>query len=113
MFVQTVQFDWVRTQKNGGPKAAVFRRKRRRSLAEQPQHALVGLRCERQRGGRQLLASLQREQVGAFLVGVGEGEGGGTALQRVDRRLGEVLADLHGRQTGAQRLGLRLQRGER
>src|SRR5665647_1599599 len=113
MFVQTVQFDWVRTQKNSGPKAAVFRRKYRRSLAEQPQHVLVGLRSERQRGGRQLLAGLQRKQVGAFLVGVGEREGGRTGLQRIDRRLGEFLADLHGRQTGAQRLRLRLQRGER
>src|SRR5664280_1358536 len=113
MFVQTVQFDWVRTQKNGGPKAAVFRRKRRRSLAEQPQHVLVGLRSERQRGGRQLLAGLQREQVGTFLVRVGQGEGGRTALQRIDRRLGEILADLHGRQAGAECLRLRLQRGER
>src|SRR5450759_3478774 len=113
MFVQTVQFDWVRTQKNGGPEAAVFRRKRRRSLAEQPQHVLVGLRSERQRGGRQLLAGLQREQVGAFLVGVGEREGGRTALQRIDHRLGKVLTGLHHRQTGAQRLRLRLQRGER
>src|SRR5664280_2723683 len=98
MFVKTVQFDWVRTQKNGGPEAAVFRRKRRQSLAEQPQHVLVGLRSERQRGGRQLLAGLQRKQVGVFLVGVGEREGGGTALQRADHCLGEVLADLHGRQ---------------
>src|SRR5664279_789614 len=101
MFVQTVQFDWVRTQKNGGQKAAVFRRKRRRSLAEQPQHVLVGLRSERQRGGRQLLAGLQRKQVGAFLVGVGEREVVRAGLQRVDRRLGEVLADLHDRQARA------------
>src|ERR1019366_8157992 len=88
--------------KKGGPEAAVFRRKCRGSLAEQPQHVLVGLRSERQRGGRQLLAGLQCKQVGTFLVRVGKGEGGSTRLQRVDCRLGEVLADLHGRQTGAQ-----------
>ena len=43
-------------------------------LPEQPQHVLVGLRGQRQRGGRQLLAGLQGEQVGALLVAVGERE---------------------------------------
>ena len=83
------------------------------NLLEQAEHALAGLRGERQRGGRELLAGLQREQVGAFLVGIGEGEAVGAGLQRVDHRLGEVLADLHRRQVGAERLGLATQRGQR
>ena len=37
-------------------------------LLEQPQHVLVGLRGERQRRGRELLAGLQGEQVGALFV---------------------------------------------
>ena len=96
-------------KKNGGPKAAVSVRRVARRLLEQAEHVLVGLRGERQGGGRQLLAGLQGEQVGAFLVGVGERQVVGAGLQRVDRRLGEVLADLHGRQARAERLGLRAQ----
>jgi hypothetical protein len=37
-------------------------------LAEQAQHSLVRLRCQRQRGGGELLAGLQSQHVGAFLV---------------------------------------------
>src|SRR5690606_30437543 len=96
---------------NGGPKAAVSFRVWPGS-AEQAQHVLVGLRSKRQSGGRKLLAGLQGQQVRAFLVRVGEGEGVGAGLQRVDRRLGEVLADLHGGQAGAEGLRLRTQRGE-
>src|SRR5205814_3677203 len=80
---------------------------------EKAEHSLAGLRGERQGGGGQLLPGLQSEQVGAFLVRVGEGEGVSTGLQRVDRRLGEVLADLHGRQVRTERLRLRTQRGQR
>src|SRR4029079_7974414 len=82
-------------------------------LLEQAEHGLAGLRGKLQGGGGQLLAGLQREQVGAFLVRVGEGEGVGAALQRVHHGLGEVLADLHGRQLRTERLGLRTQRRQR
>src|SRR5688500_6786858 len=42
------------------------------ALAEQPQHRLARLRSERERRLRELLAGVEGEQVGAFLVGVGE-----------------------------------------
>ena len=42
---------------------------------------------KRQRGRGQLLAGLQGEQVGAFLVGVGESEVVGAGLQRGDQAL--------------------------
>src|SRR5262245_17718244 len=64
-------------------------------LAKQPQHRLIGLRGERQRRGRKLLAGLQRQHVGAFLIVVGEDEVVGADLQRVDHRLGELGAILH------------------
>ena len=76
-------------------------------LLEQAEHSLAGLRGERQGGGRQLLAGLQREQVRAFLVRVGEGEVRRTGLQGVDQGLGEVLTGLHDREvrTEARRIG--------
>src|SRR5665213_1500999 len=83
-----------------------------RGLAEQLEHVAVGLGRQRERRRRQRLLSLQRQQVGAFLVGVGGRQGARTALQRVDRRLGEVRAYLHGRQARAQCRSLRLQRGQ-
>src|SRR4029079_8489537 len=85
----------------------------RDNLVEQAQHVLVGLRRERQRCGRQLLACLQGEQVRAFFVRVGQCKGRRTVLQRVDRRLREVLTDLHGREVRAEGLRFRTQRGKR
>src|SRR6185437_3518687 len=82
-------------------------------LLEQAQYVLVGLRGDRQRRGRQLLAGLQREKVGAFLVGIRQRQVVGAGAEGVDRRLGEVLAGLHGRQAGAQRLRLRAQGRQR
>src|SRR6185437_1339247 len=84
-----------------------------RRLAEQAENVLVGLRGERQRGGRQRLAGLQGEEVGAFLVGVGKDEVVRTGLQGVHHRLGEVLAGLHDRQRRTERRRLRAQRRQR
>src|SRR2546427_318484 len=81
-----------------------------RRSAEQAQHAVGGLRGERQRSGRQLLAGLQRQKVGAFLVGIREHQVVRADLQRVDRRLGEVLTGLHDRQARAEVRRLRTQR---
>ena len=79
-------------------------------LAEQPQHRLVGLRRERQRGGGKLLAGLQGQHVGAFLVGVGQHQIVGAGLQRADQVLGEVLTGLHGGELRAEGRGLGAQR---
>src|SRR5262249_60240707 len=56
---------------------------------------------------------VEGEEVWVFLVRVGGGGGVRAGLQRVDHRLGEALADLHGRQVRAERLGLRTQLGQR
>src|SRR3954447_299250 len=61
-----------------------------RGLTEEAEHCLVGLSRQRQRCRRQRLAGLQGEQVGAFLVGIGEDEVVRTGLQGVDHRLREV-----------------------
>src|ERR1041385_8768979 len=79
-------------KQNGGacaPPFAIWRFVK--GSAEQPEHGLAGLGGERQGGGRELLPGLQREQVGTFLVGVGERQAVGAGLPRVDQRLGEVL----------------------
>ena len=90
-------------------------------LAEQPQHRLVRLVGERQRGGGELLAGLQGQHVRAFAVGIGDDQTVGAGLQRVDHRVGEGLAILHDRQVraecrclaanGGQGIGQRRQKG--
>src|SRR5882724_4844530 len=77
--------------------------------AQELKNALLRLVGERQRGGRNRLAGRQRLAVGRFLVGVGERQVGRTGLQHVDQLLREVLANLHDRQVGAERRGLRPQ----
>src|SRR5438445_3846927 len=57
--------------------------------AEQPQHGLAGLVGKRQGGGRQALARLESQRVGAFLVGIGQHQAVGTRLEGVDQVLGE------------------------
>jgi hypothetical protein len=71
-------------------------------LAKEPQHGLIGLAGERERGLRQLLAGLEREHVGGFLVGIGEGQIGRAGLEGIDHLLGEVFAILHHREGRAQ-----------
>src|SRR5690606_38663919 len=80
-------------KENGGAEAPPFRQLWIcvfSTLAEERQHRLVGLSGQRQRRGRQRLAGLQGEQVGTFLVGVGDDEVVGAGLQRVDHGLGGV-----------------------
>src|SRR5436305_7745723 len=81
------QADPTIENENGGAQAPPFPLLRVGSgLAEQAQHVPVRLGGKRQGGRRELLAGLQREQVGAFLVGVGERQTVGSGLQRVDHR---------------------------
>src|SRR4030088_3366127 len=77
-----------------------------KGLREQLEHRLLSLVRDRQGRDRQLLASLQGEQVGAFLVLVGQHELVGAGLQGVDQVLGEVLTDLNRRGVGAERFSL-------
>src|SRR6185312_13790007 len=92
------------------------RARRRRfsgGLLEQPQYVLIRLSGERQRRSGELLARLQGQQVGALFIGVRERQVVGAGLQRVDHRLGEILANLHRLQIRAQRLRLRAQGRQR
>ena len=61
-------------KRNGGAEAPPSRKPEDDSdvSAEQTEDRLRGLRRERQSGRRELLAGLQGEEVGAFLVGVRE-----------------------------------------
>src|SRR6476661_7153425 len=83
-----------------------------RSGSEQAQDALVRLVGERQRGLRELLARLQREEGGGFLVLVGVDEVVGAGAERVDHGLGEVLTGLHDGEVRAESRRNRLQRGQ-
>ncbi len=59
--------------------------------SEETQHALVGLAGQRQGGVGKLRAGVEREQLGAFLVRVGEDEAVSAGVERVDQALGEIL----------------------
>src|SRR5712664_1777884 len=83
----------------------------RRKSAQELQNALLRLVGERERGDRDRLAGRQRLAVGRLLVGVGQGQVGRPGLQHVDQVLREVLTDLHDREVGTERRGLRTQRG--
>ena len=102
----------IRKRKRRGRSPAAMSR----SCVHQPNRrstAWFGLRGERQGLDRQLLAGLQGQHVGAFQVGVGQGEAVGAGLQGVDHRVGEGLAVLHDRQVRAERRGLAGHGGER
>src|SRR5579871_3672141 len=81
--------------------------------AEETEYCLVRLRGKRQGHDRQLLTSLQRRQVGAFQVGVGQGQVIRARLEGIDQVLGEVLTGLHDRQRRAELRSLAAQRGGR
>src|SRR4051794_25136586 len=67
-------------------------------LAEQLEHALLGLVGQRQRGHRDRLAGGEGPAVRRFLFGVGQRQVGRAGLQHVDQVLREVLTDLHDRE---------------
>ena len=76
-------------------------------LREQLEDRLVRLVGDGQRRDFQLLPRLQGQQVGAFLVLVGQHEVAGARLQGVDHVLLERLTGLDRRGVRAERLGLR------
>src|SRR5262245_62452645 len=69
---------------------------------EQPQDGLLRLVGQRQRDGAQLLTRLQRQDVGALFVLVGQRQLARAFLQHIRERLGVVLARLDDVEVGAE-----------
>src|SRR6185312_2845637 len=68
-----------------------------RSETEELERRAIGSLCERQRGGRNLLAGLQGKEHRAVLVGIVGGECAGAIVECVDHRRVEIEARLHDR----------------
>src|SRR4051812_39962569 len=71
---------------------------------EQAEHRLFGLLRDRQRDRAELLASLERQQVGRFFVEVGIDQIRRAALEGVDEVLGEVFTNAQQRGVGTKGL---------
>ena len=85
----------------------------REPLAEEAKDRSLALRGQSQGVQAQLLARLQCQEIGAFLVQVSERKFAGSTFQRVDQILGEIEASLQNRAVRTKRRRISSKRNQR